>query len=85
MPCAGIHYAVSATDAFAAVGFDRRVDVHLACLGAGVAADALGGVQMHAVESDLVKKTVERSKRADVFAEGPVDYEARDENQAEDY
>ena len=77
-------YAVAAADALAAVGVKRRVDVHLACLGAGVAADALGSVQVHAVQRDLVKEPVDGAKRADVFAEGPVDYKARDEDQAED-
>ena len=40
---------------------------------------------MHAVKSDFVEEAVDRAKRADVFAEGPVDDEARDEDQAEDH
>ena len=76
-------YAVAAADALAAVGVKGRIDIHFACLGAGVAADALGSVEMHAVEGDLVKESVDGAKRADVFAERPVDYEARDEDQAE--
>ena len=52
-------YAVAAADALAAVGVDRRVDVHLACLGAGVAADAFRRVEMHAVEGDLIEEAVD--------------------------
>ena len=51
--------AVAAADAFAAVGVDGRVDVHLACLGAGVAVNAFRCVEMHAVEGDLIKETVD--------------------------
>ena len=76
--------AVAAADAFAAVGSGRRVDVHLARFGAGVASDALGSIKMHAVQGDLIEKAIDGAERADIFAEGPVDDEARDEDQAED-
>ena len=68
--------AVAAADAFAAVGSGRRVDVHLARFGAGVASDALGSIKMHAVKGDLIEETVDRAQRADVFAEWSVYDEA---------
>ena len=77
--------AVAAADAFTAVGCNRRVNIHPACFGAGVAADALGAIQMHAVEGNLIEESVDGAKGADVFAERPVDDEARDEDQAEDH
>ena len=76
--------AVAAADALAAVGVNGGVDVHLACFGAGVAADALALIEMHAVQRDLVEEAVDRAKRADIFAEWSVDDEACDEDQAED-
>ena len=75
--------AVAAADALAAVGRYGRVDIHLAGFGAGIAIDTFRGVEMHAVEGDPVKETVDRTQRADVLAEGPVYDEACDEDQAE--
>ena len=77
--------AVAAADAFTAVGCNRRVNVHLARFGAGIAADALALIKMHAVEGDLIEETVDGAKGADIFAEGPVNDEACDEDQTENY
>ena len=74
--------AVAAADALAAVGRYGRVDIHLACFGAGVAIDTFRGVEMHAVEGDPVEESVDGAKGADVFAEGPVNDQACDQDQA---
>ena len=76
--------AVAAADAFTAVGCNRRVNIHLARFGAGIAPDALALIKMHAVEGDLIKETIDGAKGADIFAEGPVDNEACGEDQTED-
>ena len=39
---------------------------------------------MHAVEGDPVKEPVDGAQGADVFAEWPVNDQARDKDQAED-
>ena len=73
--------AVAAADALTAVGRDRRVDVHLARFGAGIAPDTLTLIKMHAVQRDLVEEPVDGAQGADIFAEGPVDDEARDKDE----
>ena len=65
--------ALAAADAFGAVGRSAGVNAHGAALGAGAAAGADVAVEALAHQADPLKQGIERSQRAEVFAEGPVD------------